>query len=177
MGDKPPVRAVGMGGRQVRSEVTIGNIYDHHAVVYEYGDGVRLYSFCRRQAGCANETSDLFFGTTGQANILKHTIDGENAWRYQGPKCNMYDAEHEALFASIRDASPINNGLYMAHSTMLAILGRMVTYSGKEITWKQAINSTEDLSPTSYAWDADPPAPPDADGKYPLAVPGVTPFV
>ena len=81
------------------------------------------------------------------------------------------------LFASIRDGKPINNGLFMARSTMLAILGRMVTYTGKALAWDQAINSTEDLSPQSYAWDADPPILPDAAGHYPLAVPGVTQFV
>jgi myo-inositol 2-dehydrogenase / D-chiro-inositol 1-dehydrogenase len=176
MGDKPPLKAVGMGGRQVRSEETIGHMFDHHAVVYEYADGVRLYSFCRRQAGCKNETSDHFFGTDGHCNVLKNTIDGKNEWRYKGPKCNMYVAEHEALFTSIRDAKPINNGLYMAHSTMLAILGRMVTYTGKEITWEQAINSEESLSPSEYTWDAAPPIVPDENGAYPLAIPGVTPF-
>ncbi len=177
MGDEPPLKAMGMGGRQVRSEETIGHMFDHHAVVYEYANGVRLFSFCRRQAGCKNETSDHFFGTEGHCNVLKHTIDGKNEWRYKGPKCNMYDAEHEALFKSIRDAKPINDGLYMSHSTMLAILGRMVTYTGKELTWEQAINSEESLSPSEYTWDAAPPIMPDDNGTYPLAVPGVTPFV
>ncbi len=177
MGDEPPLKAMGMGGRQVRSEETIGHMFDHHAVVYEYANGVRLFSFCRRQAGCKNETSDHFFGTEGHCNVLKHTIDGKNEWRYKGPKCNMYDAEHEALFKSIRDAKPINDGLYMSHSTMLAILGRMVTYTGKELTWDQALNSEESLSPSEYTWDATPPIMPDDNGTYPLAVPGVTPFV
>lgn len=177
MHDEPPARAWGLGGRQVHSEETIGNIFDHHAVVYEYTDGVRLYSYCRRQAGCANDTSDHFLGTTGHCNVLKHRIEGETTWRYQGPKCNMYVAEHEELFRSIRGARPINNGLYMARSTMLAILGRMVTYTGQAITWDQAIHSSESLSPASYAWDADPPILPDENGEYPIAMPGVTKFV
>jgi predicted dehydrogenase len=176
MHDEPPVRAWGMGGRQVRSEETIGQIFDHHAVVYEYPDGVQLHSYCRRQAGCANDTSDNFFGTDGHCDVLKNRIDGKTPWRYDGPKCNMYEIEHRELFASIRDAKPINNGLYMARSTMLAILGRMVTYTGQAITWEQAINSKEDLSPAKYAWDAEPPILPDASGNYPMAVPGVTKF-
>ena len=176
MGDQPPARAWGSGGRQVRSEVTIGNIYDHHAVVYEYESGVRVFSHCRRMAGCSNDVSDHVLGTKGRCEVLKHRIEGETEWRYDGPKCNMYDLEHQALFDAIRSGNSINDGLRMAHSTMWAILGRMVTYTGKALAWDQAISSTEDLSPASYAWDADPPILPDADGRYPLAVPGVTPF-
>jgi predicted dehydrogenase len=68
MHDEPPAKAWGMGGRQVHSDQTIGNIYDHHAVVYEYADGVRVHSYCRRQAGCSNDVSDHFLGTKGSAS-------------------------------------------------------------------------------------------------------------
>ena len=56
----------------------------------------------------------------------------------------------------------------MAKSTLPAILGRMVTYTGQEITWDQAMNSQEDLTPPSYDWG---PAP-----KAEIAIPGVTRF-
>ena len=177
MHDQPPAKAWGSGGRQVRSEETIGYIFDHHCVVYEYADGVRLYSHCRRQAGCANEVSDFFLGTKGTCIPMKHRIEGENPWQYEGPKCNMYVLEHEALFDSIRNGRAINNGAYMAKSTMMALLGRMATYTGKAITWDQGVESEENLSPAQYAWDADPPILPDEKGQYALAVPGVTPFV
>jgi myo-inositol 2-dehydrogenase / D-chiro-inositol 1-dehydrogenase len=177
MHDEPPVRAWGLGGRQVRVDPQFGNIYDHHAVVYEYANGVPMYSYCRQIAGCWSETSDNFIGTKGRANILKHEIEGENPWKYDGPKCNMYVAEHQELFQAIRSGKPINNGLYMARSTMLAILGRMATYSGQAVTWEKAINSTELLSPKSYAMNAEPPILPDQDGKYPIAMPGVTKIV
>jgi len=174
--DQPPEKAWGSGGRQVRSEDAIGHIFDHHCVVYEYPDGRRVYSHCRRQAGCANEISDIFLGTKGTCTLMKYRIDGENPWRYEGPKCNMYELEHEALFTSVRSGRAVNDGLYMTRSTMMAILGRMATYTGKAITWEQATGSKEDLSPARYAWDADPPILPDENGQYPLAVPGVTQF-
>ncbi len=177
LGDQPPVRAWGSGGRQVRSEDAIGQIFDHHAVVYEFADGVRVYSHCRRQAGCSNDVSDHILGTKGRCDVLKHRIEGETPWHYEGPKGNMYDLEHQALFASIRGGTPINNGLYMARSTMWAILGRMVTYTGRTITWEQALQSQESLAPAAYRWDADPPVLPDKNGNYPIAVPGVTKFV
>jgi predicted dehydrogenase len=174
--DVPPLRAWGSGGRQLRREPAIGNIYDHHCVVYEYENGIRVYSHCRRQAGCANDVSDIVLGTKGQADLMKHRIEGETSWRFRGPNPNKFEVEHEELFASIRNGKPINNGTYMAHSTLWAILGRMTTYTGQRITWEQAINSQEDLSPESYAWDADPPVLPDENGNYPIAQPGLTKF-
>lgn len=172
-----PTRVWGTGGRQIRSEITIGHIFDHHCVTYEFDSGVRLYSHCRRQAGCTNEVSDIILGTKGTCDVMKARIEGENPWRYQGPKGNHYVAEHEALFQSIRNGTALNHGNYMAHSTMLAIAGRMATYTGKAITWDQAVNSKEDLTPEKYAWDATPPIVPDEDGSYPIAMPGVTKFV
>jgi predicted dehydrogenase len=175
--DRPPQKIWGSGGRQVRSAPAIGNIFDHHCVTYEYDNGVRVYSHCRRQAGCSNDISDHILGTKGRCHLMKHRIEGETNWQYEGPNPNMYVAEHEALFASIRHGRPINNGVYMARSTMWAIAGRMATYTGKTITWEQAMNSKEDLSPQRYAWDADPPILPDENGNYPIAIPGQTPLV
>ncbi len=45
------------------------------------------------------------------------------------------------------------------------------------LTWEEAINSKQDLSPKCYAWDAEPPTKPGKDGRYPVAMPGLTPFV
>ena len=67
MKDEYPVRAVGLGGRQVRTGPLSGNIYDHHSVVYEYADGAKLYSNCRQIAGCYNNMSAQVTGTTGKA--------------------------------------------------------------------------------------------------------------
>lgn len=167
--DTPPLRATGLGGRQVRVEEQWGNIYDHFAVVYEYETGAKMFSFCRQQNGCANDTNDYFIGTKGKANILKNTIEGEKSWRYEGPKPSMYQVEHDELFASLRAGNAINNGHYMALSSMLAIMGRMASYTGKTITWKEAINSQEDLTPASYEFGPLP--------VPPVAKPGVTQFV
>jgi predicted dehydrogenase len=168
MQDEPPVRATGLGGRQVRVEPEFGNIFDHHAVVFEYANGVRLYSFCRQQAGCSVDVSDQIIGTKGRAELMKHSINAANDWKYRGPEPNMYQVEHNELFAAIRSGQPINNGVYMSYSTMLAILGRMATYTGQTITWDQALNSKEDLTPPSYEFG--PLATPE------VAKPGLTQF-
>jgi predicted dehydrogenase len=174
MGDQPPVAATGLGGRQVRTGDQWGNIYDHHAVVYEWANGVRVFSFTRQMAGCKNETEDIIFGSKGQAQVIKHeiTANGET-WRYKGDKPSMYDVEHVELFKSIRDGKPINNGQYMCYSTLLAIMGRMATYTGQRVTWDEALNSKLDLTPESYDWG------PVKLPKEALAVamPGTTKFV
>jgi predicted dehydrogenase len=169
MRDEPPVRASGMGGRQVRTDPMFGHIFDHHAVVYEYANGTKLFAYCRQQDGCDIDVSDYAIGTKGRADIMKHAITGENKWRYpRGDDPNMYQVEHDELFASIRAGRPIDNSHYMTRSTMLAIMGRMATYSGKVITWEQAINSAEDLTPGKYEWGPLPVAP--------VAMPGITQF-
>jgi predicted dehydrogenase len=174
MGDRYPVKAVGMGGRQQRTGPEYGNIFDHHAVVYEYDDGARLISNTRQMKGCHSNMSAQVVGTKGNAgfresrNGLTVSTDTEK-WVYAGEDNDIYQTEHDRLFASIRSGQPINNGQYMAHSTLLAILGRMATYTGQEISWDQALNSQEDLTPPSYAWG---PAP-----EVKIAIPGVTRFV
>jgi predicted dehydrogenase len=175
MKDQYPVKAVGMGGRQVLTEPEYGQIYDHFSVTYEYADGAKLVSNCRQQPHCKNEMSTHVAGTRGRGllaerrNGLQIKTKGAT-WTYDGPENEIYQTEHDELFASIRHGKPINNGEYMARSTLLAIMGRMAAYTGEEITWEMAQRSKENLSPSRYAWDAQPPA-------ALIAVPGLTRFV
>ena len=140
-------------------------------VVYEWADGLKLFAYCRQQDGCASEVSDFVIGTKGTAEIMKHQITGENPWKSKiDPRQDdMYQNEHDELFASIRKGEPINNGDYMTKSTLLAIMGRMSTYTGQVITWEMALNSKEDLTPAKYEF-GDIATPP-------VAHPGVTKFV
>jgi predicted dehydrogenase len=148
MKDTPPARCVAHGGRQVRTGEEFGHIYDHFSVVYEYEDGARGFHFCRQQAGCANENSDYIMGTRGIARFNAFgplVITGEKPWRFRGDRPDMYQVEHNEMFASIRAGEPLNDGVWMAHSTLLAIMGRMAAYTGQQVTWDQALNSQEDL--------------------------------
>jgi hypothetical protein len=155
------------------------------AVVYEFANNVRCFAFCRQQAGTHGETTDHIIGTRGRANLLgvnqqerswpPYSITGDNAWRLGAAQVNratdMYQSEHNELFAAIRSGNPINDLDWMHKSTMLAILGRMVCYTGQMITWEQAMNAREDLTPPDgYRWDR-APAIPD------VARPGVTRLV
>jgi predicted dehydrogenase len=168
--DAYPVAAVGLGGRQVRTEPKYGHIFDHHAVVFEYDNGRKVFSYCRQQNYCANDVSDHVFGTRGSAELMKHTIDGPNKWAYRGDREDMYQVEHNELFAAIRAGKPINDGDFMARSTLMGILGRMATYTGQRITWEKALGSKEDLTPKTLEMKASLPVPP-------VAKPGITKFV
>lgn len=174
--DEPPVKAWGMGGRQVRKASSFGDVFDHHSTVYEYANGARMYAYCRQINGTRTEISDVFVGTKGRCDLLKHTIEGETNWRYEGPSCNRFDLEHVALFSAIRSGKPINNSLYMARSSLLALMATWCSHTGVEISWEQALHSNKQAKPQRYSFDADPPTMPDEDGNYPIAVPGLTKF-
>lgn len=172
MNDEAPVTISGSGGRQVRTDVRYGNIYDHFDIVYTWASGVKAFARCRHWANCENEVEDYIFGTKGRVDVMSHTITdlkGNVTWKYDGPDGDMYQIEHNELFAAIRAGKVINNGDYMSKSTMLAIAGRMAAYTGQRLTWDAVMNSKEDLSPKKYEW-AENPVPP-------VAIPGKTPFV
>jgi hypothetical protein len=177
MHEEPPVKAWGMGGRQSRVGPQYGDAWDHHAIVYEYASGVRMHAYCRQQNGCPPDISDHFYGTKGHCDLLRMRIEGKTNWQYEGPACNRFDLEHVALFSAIRSGKPINNSLYMARSSMLGIMATWATYSGQVITWDEAMKSKFRVAPESLAPNADPPTKPDADGNYPMPIPGVSKFV
>jgi predicted dehydrogenase len=171
MRDEYPVKAHGTGGRQVRTDPAFGNIFDHHCVVYEYANGVKLFSACRQQDGCEKDVTDHVFGTQGTCDVMRHRIKGAKPWSYARTRSggDMYQNEHNELIASIRSGKPINNGDYMTKSTLMAIMGRMATYTGQAITWEMALNSKQDLRPPKYEFGPLP--------VPPVAKPGVTKFV
>ena len=158
MNDELPLNCFGLGGRQVRTESQWGNIYDHHAVCYEYPNGLKVFAYTRQMENCWNQVDDFIYGTQGTAALLANSIQGKEKWKYQGPSPSMYDVEHEELFAGIRSGNIINNGVYMANSTMVSIMGRMACYTGELIETAKAMQSTENLTPESYEF-GDVPVP------------------
>lgn len=171
-----PVRAEGMGGRQVRTGKDFGEIYDHHMVEYTYDDGTKLLSQCRHMPNCADNVSEHAHGAQGIADVGGGRIRAAGGWewKFDGEDWDPYQREHDDLFAAIREGTPYNEAAVGAMSTMTAILGRLATYSGKAITMEQALASPLALRPSAYAWDGVPPTTPDAEGRYPIAMPGVS---
>jgi hypothetical protein len=128
---------------------------------------------CRQINNCTNDNSDFVLGTKGTADINgwvpRHKITGENPWKHKGKRVDMYQQEHDELFASIRSGNPMNDGIRMAQSTMMSIMGRMAAYTGKTLTWDAALASKLVLGPPQIKW-----------GDYtpePVAIPGQTKFI
>jgi predicted dehydrogenase len=164
-----PIRAMGMGGRQVRTHPDYGHIYDHFAIEYEYPDHVHLTSMCRQIDGCANRVEEVFVGTMGYAVTRPGyaVVEGTHPWRFDTEDCNPYVQEQRDLIKGfVETGRRYNEARAVAESTLTAIMGRMSAYTGKEVTWEEALNSTLDLSPPVYEF-TDLPVPP-------VAMPGQT---
>ncbi len=160
-----PTKAVGVGGRQVRTDKAYGNGYDHFAIEFQYENGARILSMCRQFQGASRRVSERVVGTKGTADP-KGTIDGPKPYRHQGRSRDPYVQEHADLIASIRSGRPLNEGRQVAESTMTAILGRMAAYTGREISWDWAMQVSKlDLTPPKYAFGPNPVPPVAMPGK------------
>ena len=128
----------------------------------------------RQIPSCWGSVSEHVHGTKGTCDVGLYTIRGANAWKYRGGGKNPYQQEHDDLFDAIRNDKPYNEAERGATSSLTAILGRMCTYSGKEISWDEAMKSQIDLMPSEFTWEAMPKVLPDANGLYSYAIPGKT---
>jgi myo-inositol 2-dehydrogenase / D-chiro-inositol 1-dehydrogenase len=177
-----PVSAQGTGGRQVRNGKDHGEIFDHHMVDFVYADGTTINSQCRHYEGTYSKVDEQFVGTKGRIdsfgdkNTVLKTYKGQPLYAHDGKgDKNPYEVEHDELFEAIAKGQfKYADAENAAKSTMTAIMGRMATYSGNLVKWDDALNSQIDLFPTTLAWDAKPKLLPNADGFYPVAVPGKT---
>jgi myo-inositol 2-dehydrogenase/D-chiro-inositol 1-dehydrogenase len=161
-----PVKCFSMGGREVRTDANFGHIFDHFATEYEYADGSKMMSTCRQIDGCYSRVSEHIVGTKGISDG-NNWIRGENAWRREGQRPDPYMLEHRDLQAAIVSGKTVNEGVRIAETTLTAIMGRMSAYTGKEVTWDQALNSQESIVPDHFQFGMKIETPP-------VAVPGVT---
>jgi predicted dehydrogenase len=161
-----PVKANGVGGRQVRTDPGYGHIFDHFSVELEYANGTKILSVCKQQDGTSTFIGENFVGTKGTSNGAD-TIRGAESWRYRSEKpVNPYEQEHADLVASIRAGKPLNEGRRIAESVLTAIMAREAAYTGQELTWEQMVASDLDLVPKNWSFGPLPVAP--------VPLPGVT---
>jgi predicted dehydrogenase len=163
-----PISAYGMGGRQVRTDPAFGYIYDHFAVEYEYPDGVKVTNTCRQIDGCDTRVTEYY--ATSSGTILEPSKGPKTGKRTKPePLGEAYVREHRDLIESVKAGAPLNEGKQVAESTLTAIMGRMSAYTGKTVTWDQAMNSTLDLWPKQPLAFGPMPVPPvPMPGKDPL---------
>lgn len=177
-----PTKAQGMGGREVRVGPNTGEIFDHHYVEFRYDGDKVANSQCRHQKNCMNKVEEEIHGTDGilytsggKAKIVDHK--GKEKWNYRNRKAaNPYQVEHDVLHQHIRENKAINNAHFAAKSSFTSVLGRLATYSGKEVSWDEAVKSNFSIMPEDFSFDAAPIPKPDKDGLYPTAKPGEWPL-
>jgi myo-inositol 2-dehydrogenase/D-chiro-inositol 1-dehydrogenase len=150
-----------MGGRQVRTDPLYGHIYDHFAIEYTYANGAKITSMCRHMDGTDPRVSERVVGTKGVSDP-SGSITGSNAFKFKRPKDALgpYQQEHVDMIKSIRAGEPLNECQRIAETTLTAIMGRMSAYTGKEITFEQALASKLDLFPKDLRLDGKLTVPP-----------------
>lgn len=153
-----PKTVSGTGGRQSKPWDKYGNVFDHFAVEFDYGDGVKGFHFGRQQNGTQPRNSVEAIGTKGNLNVSllsSYQIHGENPWKFSGKMNNMYQTQHDELFAAIKNGETLMDGDFMADSTLLGIWAREAAYSGKIISLEEIQNSEKTYGPTSdgYSWE------------------------
>ncbi len=166
-----PTMVRGVGGRQVRTDPRFGHIYDHFGLEFQFPGDRFVFSMCRQQDGTDGKVEEVFHGSEGVATMRSGfaEIGGPNAWRFAGKQRDPYTQEHINLQNAILKDQPLNEAEQVALSSMCAIMGRMAAYTGKDLTWDEAYNSTEVLMPESVDFGSRPEAP--------VAVPGKTRFM
>jgi hypothetical protein len=174
--EEAPLSAHGLAGRSASIAMEYGNVFDHHTVVIEYASGVRMYGMVRTQHDCHGEVAVKLFGTKGRA--LEGRIEGQTNWHYEGPNPGGHQNEQTEFLAALRAGKTINNGTYMARSTLISIMGQLACYSGKKLTWQQMNESKFSYPPREgeISFAMEPPTKPDSSGIYPVPVPGKMPL-
>lgn len=175
---KIPVRALGFGARHRR---LTGDQYDFFSVDFVYDDNTHMHSMCRQIDGCANNVSEYIVGTKGASNCQNEIVNhrGETIWSYEYPRDehgqpsqlamkNPYEQEIIHLVEAIRSNKPLNEAETCAITTMVAIMGRISAYTGREVTYEEMMNSSLRLGPEKLAFGP-------VDMKIQVPVPGTAP--
>ena len=171
--DEPPVKCWGCGGRETRDGKDHGHIFDHMAVTFEYANGQRLHCNAAQQKGFSGRNEVVAYGTKGQVNLgryITEMYDGRMERHQKRGTEQMHQQEQNVMYAALRKGEIINNGTYMAHSTLMGIMMRDACYTGKVIDWDKALNSKysyapADLDTMTLDTQIQPPK---------VAIPGVT---
>lgn len=190
-----PVKAQALGGRHYRNDPA-GNLcvdqnFDSYSVEYTFADGTKLILDGRCVSGCANFYSSYTHGTKGSAVVSKagdcgapsSTYKGQSPekasmiWESEVPadQRNPYQNEWNDLVDAIRNDKPFNEVKRGVEASLVSSLGRKAAHTGQEITFDEMLNSEDEYAPGADKFTMDSPAPvrADADGKYPIPMPGI----
>ena len=184
-----PIKALALGGRHYRGD-SVDQNFDTYSVEYTFEDGARFWMDGRTITGCQDEFSSHAHGTkgTGIISSTSHTpgkcriFKGQNmssdnlVWRAPQPELNPYDLEWEDLIDAVRQNKAYNEVKRGAEASLVTSMGRMAAHTGQTVTFDEILNSEHEFAPGLDKLTKDSPAPllADANGKYPIPMPGIT---
>lgn len=157
-----PVKATGFGSRLHR---VTGDQYDNFSVDFVFENGMHFHSMCRQINGCTNNVSDRIQGSKGSTDCSGTILDlaGNEIWKYEYPldkdgkpgnsvSVEPHLQEQIDFVTAIRTGKPINDVEDVAVSSLVAIMGRVSAYTGKEVTFEEMMNSDLKLGPESLSF-------------------------
>lgn len=185
-----PVQAQASGGRHYRGD-NVDQNFDSYSVEYTFADGTKLMLEGRNIAGCHDEFASYAHGSKGSAIIstaghtpahcrifkAQNMVNDEIVWQFQPPEPNPYQVEWDRLIDAIRNDKPHNEVVRGVEASLVTAMGRMAAHTGRVITRDQMLNCPHDLGgPDLDKLTLDSPSPllADANGKYPIPLPGIT---
>jgi myo-inositol 2-dehydrogenase/D-chiro-inositol 1-dehydrogenase len=148
----PPLSALGFGGRARRKT---GDQFDFFSLDLDYGNGCRIHSMCRQINDTDGDVREFFRGTAGETWGGGMPRGGKQIDYPQFSDINPYVQEHMDLLNSITEGKPLNEARNVAESTLTAIMGRISSYTGKLVRWRDL---TEDENSPWYNLTVKPTA-------------------
>lgn len=185
-GDMYPIMAHGTGGRIPGSTDCSQNL-DSFKIEYTFADGTKAYDVVRWIPNCYPEFATYVHGSKcsaqfsgpshiGTVQIYKnrHCANDNIAWRAPKETFTPWEAQWNDFLDAIRNDRPFNQTKRAALSNVVDLMGRAAVHSGKAITWDAALASNFQFCPNIDALteDSAPPVQADANGFYPVPVPG-----
>lgn len=185
-----PVKVHALGGRHYRGDAVDQN-FDTYSCEYTFADGAKLISSGRCMANVLNIYKSYALGTKGAAVVSRSgdcgapssiysklgMDDASQQWQSQVPRDqrNPYQNEWNDLVDAIRNDKPYNEVEYGVKASLMSSMGRKAAHTGLEITFDEMLNSEPEYAPGADKFTEDSPAPvqADADGKYPVPMPGL----
>lgn len=186
-----PVSAQAIGGRHFKANAEgvsfVDQNLDTYGVEYTFPDGSKFFFDGRCMHNTHGIYSSYVHGTKGSAiasrsgdcggpsaTFSDHNMTPEKMKWTSTDTTNPYQNEWEALMDAIRNNKKHNEVKTGVEASLVSSMGRMAAHTGQLVTYDAIFNSEHEFAPGLDTLTMDSPAPvqPDANGRYPIPMPG-----